>query len=466
MTDRRALLVRTAERIADYRDGAGAARVGAAAGVDALRAAFCLPLPEDGEPAAQVVDRLVAAAEPGLVNIVGPRYFGFVNGGSLDAALCADLLGVGWDQNAFNPVTSPASAMAEEAAGAWLKELLLLPADASFGFVTGGQGANTVGLAAARHRVLATVGWDVEEDGLVGAPRVRVVASVERHATIDRSLRLLGLGRGALVEVAATSQGAIDVDALATALAAGPAGTPTVVCAQAGNVNSGACDDLVAVCELAHRHGAWVHVDGAFGLWAAAAPGRRHLVAGLEAADSWACDGHKWLNVPYDCGYVFCADVDAHRASMAFDAAAYLAGQGDDDAVRSPADHNPESSRRARGFATWAALRQLGRSGVADLVERCCARAAEFADQLAALPAVSVANDVVLNQVLVDFGSPARTDAVLAAVQREGTCWMGGTVWHGRRLMRISVSNGLTTPGDVEQSVTSIARALGRASAG
>jgi glutamate/tyrosine decarboxylase-like PLP-dependent enzyme len=464
MTDRRALLVRTAERIADYRDGAGHARVAAAASVEALRAAFGLTLPADGEAATEVIDRLVAAAEPGLVNIVGPRYFGFVNGGSLDAALCADLLGVGWDQNAFNPVTSPASALAEEAAGVWLKDLLMLPADASFGFVTGGQGANTVGLAAARHRVLATAGWDVEEDGLVGAPRVRVVASAERHATIDRSLRLLGLGRRSLVEVAATAQGAIDVDALAAALAAGPPGTPTIVCAQAGNVNTGACDDLSALCELAHSHGAWVHVDGAFGLWAAAAPARRHLVTGLEAADSWACDGHKWLNVPYDCGYVFCADGDAHRASMSFDAAAYLAGQGDD-AVRSPADHNPESSRRARGFATWAALRQLGRSGVADLVERCCAQAVEFADQLAALPGVSVANDVVLNQVLVDFGSPARTDAVIGTVQRDGTCWMGGTVWQGRRLMRISVSNGLTTPSDVEQSVASISRALAEAPA-
>jgi glutamate/tyrosine decarboxylase-like PLP-dependent enzyme len=459
VTDRRALLVHTAEQIADYRDRATTARVGPTFDPETVRAAFGGPLPERGETPLDVIDRLVAAAEPALVTSTGPRYFGFVIGGALTAATCADMLAVGWDQNAFNSSTSPAASIAEEVAGDWLKELLGVPAAASFGLVTGGQAANTAGLAAARNRVLGQAGWDVEESGLVGAPRVRVLASAERHATIDASLRILGLGRTALVEVAAGANGAIDIDAVDRALHAGEDG-PTILCAQAGNVNTGACDDLAALCDLAAGVGAWVHVDGAFGLWAAASPGTRHLVAGLEAADSWACDGHKWLNVPYDCGYVFCADPDAHVASMAY-RAAYLAGQGSGP-IRSPGDFVPESSRRARGFATWAALRELGREGVAGLVERCCAHARAFASQLAELPGVTIANEVVLNQVLVDFGSPDRADQVIDSVQRDGTCWMAGTVWRGRRLMRISVSNATTSAADVEQSVDAIRRSLPR----
>jgi glutamate/tyrosine decarboxylase-like PLP-dependent enzyme len=455
--DRRALLVRTAEHIATYRDRAGDARVGPHFDPERARAAFCGPLPEAGELPEEVIDRLVAAAEPALVTSTGPRYFGFVIGGALDAATCADMLTAGWDQNSFNSTSSPASALAEEAAGTWLKDLLGIPQPASFGLVTGGQAANTVGLAAGRYRVLQRAGWDVEESGLHGGPKVRVLASAERHATIDASLRLLGLGRAAVVEVAAGANGAIDVESLGTALDAGPAG-PAIVCAQAGNVNTGACDDLIAVCDVARRAGAWVHVDGAFGLWAAASPSTRHLVAGLERADSWACDGHKWLNVPYDCGYVFCADPPAHTASMAY-TAAYLTGHGTGP-IRTPGDFVPESSRRARGFATWAALRQLGRTGIAELVERCCAVARAFADQLALLPDVTIANEVVLNQVLVDFGSGERTDHVIEAVQSDGTCWMGGTVWRGRRLMRISVSNATTTLADVEASVAAIRRAL------
>ncbi|MGH2554872.1 MAG: pyridoxal phosphate-dependent decarboxylase family protein [Actinomycetota bacterium] len=404
-----------------------------------------------------MIDQLVTAVEPGLVATAGPRYFGFVVGGTLDAATCADLLATGWDQVAFNATTSPAAAAVEDVVGDWLKQLFGLPTQASFGLVTGAQGANTVALAAARYRVLARAGWDVEVHGLMGAPKIRVVASEERHATIDRSLRLLGLGAGAVQPVAADPNGAIDPGALVRVLDAGSE-SPTIVCAQTGNVNTGACDDLVAVCDAAHQRGAWVHVDGAFGLWAAASPSMAHLVTGIERADSWGVDGHKWLNVPYDTGYVFCADAEAHAASMSY-TAAYLEGHGEGP-VRAPSDYVPESSRRARGFATWAALRELGRRGLTELVERCCALARRFGDQLGAMDGVEVANDIVLNQVMVSFGSDERTDRLISAVQRDGTCWMGGTTWRGRRYMRISVSNWSTTEADVDQTVAAIERLL------
>jgi glutamate/tyrosine decarboxylase-like PLP-dependent enzyme len=457
MSELSALVHHTANRIAAYREGVGLRPVVADLDLDAVRAAIGGPLPDHGRPAREVVDDLVAHLEPALVGTTGPRYFGFVIGGALDAATCADLLATGWDQPAFNLVTSPAAALAEEAAGAWLKDLLCLPPSASFGFVTGAQGANTVALAAARHHVLAAAGWNVEVDGLLGAPRVRVVASEERHATVDRSLRLLGLGTGAVQAVPADANGAIDAAALAAALAEAPS-TPTIVCAQSGNVNTGACDDLTTVCDAAQEHSAWVHVDGAFGLWAGASPRHRHLVEGVERADSWAADGHKWLNVPYDSGYVFCAHPDAHLAAMSF-TAAYLVGHGSGP-VRAPSDYVSESSRRARGFATWAALQELGRRGVSELVGRNCDLARRFADRLGELDGVVVANDVVLNQVLVGFGDDDRTDAVIAEVQQDGTCWMGGTTWHGQRLMRISVSNWTTTEDDVDASVDAIVRAM------
>ncbi len=407
-------------------------------------------------PAGAVIDELVDAVEPALVSTTGPRYFGFVIGGALEAATAADILTTGWDQPAFNAVTSPAAAVVEDVAGGWLKELLGLPVQASFGFVTGAQAANTVSLAAARHHVLANAGWDVEQHGLLGGPPVRVVANAERHATIDRALRLLGLGAGALEPVATDGQGAIDVADLAQVLSTGAHG-PTIVCLQAGNVNSGAFDDIASATATARSHGAWVHVDGAFGLWAAASPTTRHLTAGCETADSWATDGHKWLNVPYDSGYAFCAHPDAHAAAMSY-TAAYLTGQGQG-GLRAPGDYVLESSRRARGFATWAALRQLGRTGVAELVERCCCMARLFAEQLGEIDQVRIVNDVVLNQVLVDFGGDERTDQIIERVQRSGECWMGGTTWHGRRLMRISVSSWRTTETDVARSVAAIAAA-------
>jgi len=446
------LLTGAAARVAKYRDEVTERPVFPSVDREDLRAALG-SLRMGPTPADAVIQELAEIVEPALVATTGPRYFGFVTGGALDAATAADMLTTGWDQLAFNGVSSPAAAVVEDVAGAWLKELLGLPATASFGFVTGAQSANTVSLAAARHHVLAAAGWDVEHDGLLGGPRVRVVVTGERHASIDRALRLLGLGAAALEPVATDSEGAIDVVDLAGVLAGSP-DCPTIVCLQAGNVNSGAVDDLATATATAHGHGAWVHVDGAFGLWAAASPATRHLVAGIELADSWATDGHKWLNVPYDCGYAFCAHPNAHAAAMSY-TAAYLTGQGAGE-LRAPGDFVLESSRRARGFATWAALRQLGRAGVAELVERCCALARRFADQLGAVEGVTIVNEVVLNQVLVRFGDDAATERVIEAVQRSGECWMGGTSWHGMRLMRISVSNWTTTEADVDRSVEAI----------
>ena len=454
MADFPELVRRTAERVAEYRAGVGERPVAPAVDREALRGALGGPLPAEGADADRVLDQLTTAIEPVLMASVGPRYFGFVVGGALDAATCADMLTTGWDQMAFNSTSAPAASIVEEIVGDWLKEALGLPVDASFGIVTGAQGANNVGLAAARHRVLARAGWDVEAHGLSGAPPVRVVANEERHATVDRALRLLGIGADALEPVAADGNGAVDPDALARALEGGDPESPTIVCVQAGNVNTGACDDLAAAAELAQRHGAWLHMDGAFGLWAAASPSKRHLVDGLERADSWAIDGHKWLNVPYDTGFVLCSDKTANAASMSY-TASYLVGQGEG----APSDYVPESSRRARGFAAWAALRELGGDGLAEVVDRCCALARRFAEQLSEVEGVEIGNEVVLNQALAGFGSDDRTDRVIAAVQRDGTCWMGGTTWHGRRYMRISVSNWSTTEDDVDRSVAAIRRA-------
>jgi glutamate/tyrosine decarboxylase-like PLP-dependent enzyme len=454
VSELRDLLARAAALAADHRESLAERPVAAAADHVALRAGFGGPLPKDPSPPSEVLEQLARAAEPGLTATAGPRFFGFVIGGGLPAATAADVLAAGWDQNAFNAVLSPAAAAAEDVAGGWLKELLGLPATASTGFVTGGQAANTVGLAAARHHVLAGAGWNAERDGLFGAPRVRVVASTERHVTIDRALRLLGFGTAAVEEVAAGPQGAIDVADLARVLAAGSG--PAIVCLQAGNVNTGACDDLRAARQAAGD--AWVHVDGAFGLWAGADPATAALLDGVELADSWACDGHKWLNVPYDSGFAFCAHPDAHAAAFA-NRAAYLTGAGE--GIRGMGDLTPESSRRARGFAVWAALRELGRDGVAELVGRSCRLARRFAALLAEGGA-EIGNDVVLNQVLVSFGDHARTDAVIDAVQRDGTCGLGGTTWRGRRFLRISVSNWSTTEEDVDRSAAAILRLAAR----
>jgi glutamate/tyrosine decarboxylase-like PLP-dependent enzyme len=386
--------------------------------------------------------------------MTGGRYFGFVIGGSVPAAMGADWLTTAWDQNAGLALPTPAAAVVEEVAGRWLKELLGLPADASFGFVTGCQMAHATALAAARHHLLAQAGHDVEQDGLAGAPRIRVVAGAKRHGTVDRALRFIGLGTSCVRPVAVDGNGRMLIDALREELERDPG--PTILCSQLGEVNTGACDDLVAISDLAQHHGAWHHVDGAFGLWAAAAPSRRYLARGIERADSWATDAHKWLNVPYDSGIAFCAHAQAHRAAFAVKSVYLLF---DEEGAREPLEYVPEHSRRARGFPIYAAVRALGRSGVADMVERCCAHARELATRLGALPGCEVLNDVVLNQVLLRFESDEATDAVVAAVQESGEAWMSATAWNGRRAIRISVSNWQTSDDDVDRVVAAFAAA-------
>jgi glutamate/tyrosine decarboxylase-like PLP-dependent enzyme len=417
-------------------------------------------LPQGPADARQVIADLAAAVEPGLVASPGGRYFGFVIGGTEPAAIAADWLTSVWDQNAGLFVCCPSSAVVEEVAGAWLTELLGLPTGVGFGFVTGCQMAHVTALAAARHGVFARWGWDVGERGLMGAPAVRVLAGAERHVTVDRALRLLGFGTGCITPIAADGQGRMRPDALSDAL--GAANGPAIVCAQAGNVNTGAFDPLDEIADITSRAGAWLHIDGAFGLWAAASPTYRHLVAGAERADSWAVDAHKWLNVPYDSGIAFCAHPEAQQAAMGV-RASYLI-QAEPGGPRDALEWNPEFSRRARGFPVYAAIRSLGRSGIAELIDRCCAHAQRFADALDAFPHAEVLNDVVLNQVLVRFldrsgDHDAHTDAVVDAVQSDGTCWLSGTTWRGVRAMRISVSSQATTSDDVERSIEAILRA-------
>ena len=447
------LLRLTAEYAAQYLDAVDARPVRPEADVLALREALGGPLQERPLPPDEVVAALVVGAEPGLVGIAGSRYFGFVIGGALPAAVAADWLTSTWDQNAGLVAGGPAAAVVEEVVLEWLRGLLHLPAHASGGLVTGCQLAHVTALAAARHHVLAQRGWDVLEGGLQGAPRIRVVVGEERHVTVDRALRFLGIGSSQIVAVPSDGQGRLRVELLPDVLRADDA--PTIVCVQAGNVNTGACDDLGAAADAAAAAGAWLHVDGAFGLWAAASPLHRHLVAGVERADSWATDAHKWLNVPYDSGLAFCAHPEAHRAAMSV-RASYLE-QVEPDAARDQMDWNPEFSRRARGFPVYAALRSLGREGVAELVERCCAHARRFAEVLGAADGVEILNDVVLNQVLVRFGDDDRLTAeVVRRVQEEGTLWLSGTTWHGRGAMRISVSSWRTTEEDVARSATAI----------
>jgi glutamate/tyrosine decarboxylase-like PLP-dependent enzyme len=446
-----------------YLEGLPARPVGSSASVEELRVALGGPLPEASSEPRELIAALAAAAEPGLVATPSGRFFGFVIGGAAPAALAADWLTAAWDQNAGLSVLGPAAAVTEQVAGGWLAELLGLPAEVSVGFVTGVQQANFTALAAARHETLRRVGWNVEADGLAGAPRVRVLAGQERHDTIDRALRFLGLGTAAVTPVAVDRQGRMRLAALREGLRVGSG--PAIVCAQLGNVNTGAVDPVGEICQVAHEAGAWVHVDGAFGLWAAASPRLRPLVVGVELADSWATDAHKWLNVPYDSGLVFCAHPDAHRAAMSVRASYLIHGA---DGERDALDYNPEFSRRARGFPVYAAVRALGRRGIAELVERCCALARRFADWLAAHDGVEVLNDVVLNQVLVRFQAAdgdhdGHTRSVVRRVQRDGTCWMSGTTWHGQAAMRISVTNWSTDEADVDRSVAAILRcAAGR----
>src|SRR6478609_8058353 len=429
--------------------------VAAHADAAAVRDVLGGPLPEHGEAPAAVIDALATGAEPGVVATAGPRHFGFVIGGALPAALGADWLVSACDQNAAFHSLSPAAAAIEEITSAWTLELIGLPDTASVGFVTGGQGANTTCLAAARHAVLARAGWDVERDGLIGAPAVRIVCGEQAHATIYTSLRLLGLGAETAVRIPVDDQGRMDPDALAKALAANDG--PAIVCAQAGNVATGAFDAFGPIADACAQHGAWLHVDGAFGLWAAAAPATAHLTVGVDRADSWAVDAHKWLNVPYDGAMAIVADAEAHVAAMGL-AGPYLVA---DPGQRDGTNYVPESSRRARVVPIYAALRSLGRAGIAELVTRNCAQARRMAELLGAIPGARIVNDVVLNQVLVRLpGGDDANRAAVAAVQRDGTCWLGGTTWNGEYVLRVSISNWATTDEDVDRSAAAIAAAV------
>jgi len=440
------------------------APVGATADVQTLRQQLNKPLVDSGLPPEEVITELVRDVSGGLIGSAGGRFFGWVIGGAVHAALAADWLTATWDQNGALYATSPAAAVVEEVAGAWLKDVLRLPAHASFALVSGCQMAHATCLAAARHALLAERSWNVEDKGLYGAPPIRILTSSQRHGSFERAVRLLGLGREQVVCLTSDADDRLEPAALEKALEA-DSSAPTIVLLQAGDINIGAFDAFESLIPIAKRYGAWVHVDGAFGLWAAASPHYRHLVKGVEAADSWATDGHKWLNVPFDSGYAFIANVDAHRASMSH-RAPYLTHQAD---ARDEMDWNPEWSRRARGFSTYAALRQLGRDGVADLIDRCCRYAHEIVMGIGKLAGAEVLREPIINQGLVRFLDQSseqdhdrRTDEVIAAIVASGEAFFGGTTWRGKRAMRVSVCNWRTSPEDVQRSINSAARVLER----
>lgn len=453
----RELLMSAALRAVTYLDGVGARHVGGTTSHQALRAALGGPLPERGHDPAHVIAAMARAVDPGLVATVGPRYFGFVTGGAVPVTVAAEWLGTAWDQNGALYVMAPAVAVLEDIVAGWVVELLGLPAGASVGFVTGCHMANFTCLAAGRHEVLRRAGWDVERDGLQRAPRVTVVVGDEVHISTVGSLRMLGFGTGELVRVPVDGQGRMRPDGLAAALA-GIDG-PCLVCLQAGNVSTGASDPMDALIPLAHARGAWVHVDGAFGLWAAAVPSLAPQVAGVATADSWATDAHKWLNVPYDSGFAIVAHPAPHRAAMSL-RASYL--QRGDDEERVGMDWVPESSRRSRVLAVYALIQALGAEGVRDLIDRTCRLARRMADRLRPEPGLRILNDIALNQVLVAFdrpdGAPSAdlTREVIARVQADGTCWAGGATWQGHEAMRISVSNWSTTETDIDRSAAAI----------
>jgi glutamate/tyrosine decarboxylase-like PLP-dependent enzyme len=454
MSDERELLQRTAEIAANYLDTLATRPIRPELGYAEMHAALDGPVPDGPTDALEVVEELAAAAEPGLTAMGSGRYFGFVIGGSLPAATAADWLVTAWDQNTGLAEVTPSTSAIEAVAGRWVLELLGLPAHCSFAFVTGCQMAHVTCLAAARQAVYARAGFDLTEHGLASAPPLRVVVGEKRHVTLTRALRLLGIGRMQEVVIPADELGRMRVDLLAGAL---ESGVPTIVCAQAGEVNTGSFDDLDAVADAVVGTDAWVHVDGAFGLWAAASPALRHLVAGHDRADSWATDGHKWLNVPYDCGIALCKHPDHHAAAMEY-AAPYL-HVSDAEVARDPMGYSPEFSRRARSAPVWAAIRELGRVGVADLVERTCAHARTLATGLAEIEGCEIINDVVLNQVLLRFATDEETAAVVAAVQREGEAWMSPTTWNGRAAIRISVSCWRTSDDDVRRTLDAFRRA-------
>jgi glutamate/tyrosine decarboxylase-like PLP-dependent enzyme len=439
--------------------------VSATTDLPSLRNRLGKRLSDRGLPAQQVIAELVTDVEGGVLGSAGGRFFGWVIGGTLPAALAADWLTATWNQNAALYSCAPAAGVVEEIAGTWLKELLGLPAHASFALVSGCQMAHVTCLAAARHALLASRGWDAEQQGLSGAPRIRILANARKHGSVERAVRLLGLGSSQIVDLPTDTLGRVQTDGLKEELQRDPV-SPTIVILQAGNINTGTCDSFRALLPLAKRHGAWVHVDGAFGLWAAASPRYRHFVEGVDGADSWATDGHKWLNVPFDCGYAFVVDAEAHKAAMSH-RASYIAA---DTEARDQIDWNPEWSRRARGFPTYAALRQLGRDGVANLVERCCAHAHSLVTRIGQLPGTRVVCQPTINQGLVQFLDPnpgsvetdhARyTDEIIAAILATGEAFFTGSDWNGHRVMRVSVCNWQTSDEDVNRAVCAVAKTL------
>ena len=460
MTDERKILERVLDEATGFLDGLPGRSVAARTDVDGVAAALRRPLPDEGAEPIEVIEELIAGAEPGLVATPSGRFFGWVIGGALPVALAADWLTSSWDQNGVLLTSSPAAAGAEWVASEWLLDLLGLPANSAVGFVTGAMAANFSCLAAARHEVLRGAGWDVEGEGLRGAPDLTVIVGEERHETVDVALRFLGLGEARSIVVPADDQGRIRLDALADILAE-VGSDPSIVCLQAGNVHSGAFDPTGDAVDLAHRHGAWVHVDGAFGLWAAASAQYRPLVAGVERADSWATDAHKTLNVPYDSGIAIVAKAEAMYSAMGVHAAYLIQDERPD-----PFSTVPEFSRRARGFTVWAALRSLGRRGVAEMVERFCAHARRFAAGLSEMDGVRVLNDVVFTQVCASFGPDEVTREVAARLLKDGTAWMTPSTWHGQAVLRISVSNWRTTEEDVDRTLDAVRRVLADVRAG
>ncbi len=451
----RDVLNRAHEIASRYLDDVAVRHVGGTATRAALIEALGGPLPEGPTDPLLVLEELVEKADPGIVATAGPRFFGFVTGGAVPITVAADWLGSAWDQNPCLYVLAPAISVMEDVVSGWILDLLDFPRQSGVGFVTGCHLANFTCLAAARHAVLRREGWNVETQGLQRAPRVRVIIGNEAHVTVIGALRYLGFGSEELDVIDVDAQGRMRADALARALST-TAG-PTIVCAQAGNVSTGGSDPFADIVDAAHRHGAWVHVDGAFGLWAAAVPELRDQVRGIEQADSWATDAHKWLNVPYDSGIAIVADAAPHRAAMGLKAS-YLQRGADEERVGM--DWVPDSSRRSRVLPLYALFRALGRDGIVEIIRGNCALARRFAERLSQVPGVRILNDVALNQVLVQFKDDETTRQVIAAVQAEGTCWAGGALWQGQQAMRISVSNWSTTDADVDQSADAMLTAF------
>ena len=470
MTSRYQLLQQTAAHAATFLDGLGHRPVAASASLAQLREALTRELPEESSDEAQVIDELVQDTEAGILGSAGGRFFGWVIGGGIPAALAADWLTSTWDQNAALYACGPAEAVIEEVAGDWLKQLLQLPAETSFAFTTGAQQAHVTALAAARTKILADRGWNVERQGLMGAPTVRVLTSGHQHASVERAIRLLGLGTDFLHATDTDECGRLELTSLQRHLA--EQDTPTIVCLQAGEINTGAFDSFTEACRLAHDHGAWVHVDGAFGLWAGVSERYRHLLAGVEHADSWTTDGHKWLNVPFDSGFAFVRQPDAHRTAMSTRASYLIHAEDVENGsatrpARDQIDWNPEWSRRGRAVPVYAAIRALGRHGIADIIERCSNHAYRLATEIGTLEGAELLVTPQINQGLVRFlaadgNHDARTEHVIEHVQQSGEAWFGATTWNGMRAMRISVVNWNTDDGDITRAITAVRKAADR----